>query len=66
MTTSTPQQQAQKLQQCVQECRTIIGELQTLTQNSGNNLQLQSSLKEAIHHTEMCMQECTYAMKATT
>lgn len=65
MAIATPQQQVQQLEQCVNDCNNLVREMQGLTQRANNNTELQSSLKEAIHHLEMCIHECNYATKAT-
>jgi len=65
LATMTAPQQVQQLDQCINECKNIVSELQNLTQRV-NNTELQSTLKESIHHLEMCMHECQYATKATS
>ena len=65
MSSTTPQQQTQQLQQCIQQCTNLVNDLQNLTQQSNNNIEMQSSLKEAIHHLEVSIHECSFASKAT-
>lgn len=64
MSVLAPQQQVQQLEQCIQECKTILNNLQDLTQKA-NSVELKSTLKESVHHLEMCIHECNYASKAT-
>lgn len=60
-----PQQQVQEIEQCIQDCKGIISDLQSLTQKS-NDTHLQSTLIESVHHLEMCIHECKYATQATS
>jgi len=59
-----PQQQVQQLEQCAQECKNIISDLQNLAQKA-NDIEMKSVLKEAAHHLEISIQECNYATQAT-
>lgn len=65
MAIMAPQQQVQQLEQCIQDCQTMIKQMQNLAQ-SANSIELQSTIKESVHHLEMCIQECRYASQATT
>ena len=63
MAMMTPQQQAQQLQQCIQDCSNVINELEALAQKS-TGTEISSTLKESAHHLQMCIQECSYATQA--
>lgn len=53
----------QKLQKCIQDCRQVMTDLQSLS-NSSQGAALKSTLQESAHHLEMCVHECEFATKA--
>lgn len=65
MAQMNPQQQVQEIEQCIKDCKVVISELQNLTQKA-NDTHLQSTLKESVHHLEMCIHECKFASEATS
>ncbi len=63
MSIMNPQQQIQQLQECIQDCKGVVKELQNITQKA-KQTELKSTLKESAHHLEMCIHECDFATKA--
>lgn len=54
--------QIQELNQCIDHCKQIKDQIDSLSESSQNKV-LRSTLNESAHHLDMCLQECQFALK---
>lgn len=54
---------ANDIQQCIQKCKQNAQQLENMA-NQTTNAQVKSTLKEAAHHLDLCVEECQFSLEA--